>query len=112
MSGFKRTANVPPVARLFAGTVSKADLLEAAWHLAGLASEGYGNDGAHLARLVEEIQAIRANAGRKPLKVVHRKNMKGPNIDPKYLRMHEDNPERCPACVLEAHAAAIAKETA
>jgi hypothetical protein len=65
----KRRADVPRDAQRLAEDVSKADLLEAAWHLASLASAtGADDDAATLERLRQELDTIRAGQGRKPLR--------------------------------------------
>lgn len=70
MSGFKREADVPLDAARLGGCVSKADLLEAAYHLASLCHDGGCDDEeANVARLKHEIDVLRANRGVKPLKV-------------------------------------------
>lgn len=66
---FKRVAAVPLSARFLGSAVSKADLLEAAWHLASLACEGGVDDaGATFARLLEELNLARASKGRGALR--------------------------------------------
>jgi hypothetical protein len=90
----KRPANVPPVAVVFASSVSKADLLEAAWHLAGIASDRYGDDKAHFATLVNELQVLRENDGRPRLKVRHLPEVSAIG------RRHENRADECPACWL------------
>jgi hypothetical protein len=69
--GIKRRAALPQIAINLGTQISKADLLEAAWHLAGQVSDGYGNDTAHLVRLVEELRVIRENNGRPVLRIKH-----------------------------------------
>lgn len=65
----KRRADVPREALRLAEDVSKADLLEAAWHLASLLNgSGCDDDRETLARLRMELDALRANQGRRPLK--------------------------------------------
>lgn len=88
--GIKRVAGLPEIALVLGAQVSKADLLEAAWHLAGQASDRYGDPQAHIVRLVEELTTIRANEGRAARKVRHLK------------RDHEQRMSVCPACCLEA----------
>lgn len=65
----KRRANVPPYAAGLGNRVSKADLLEAAWHLAALANDaGSADDGrSTFRRLVEEINANRVARGERPI---------------------------------------------
>ena len=86
--GIKRVAALPPVALLLGEQVSKADLLEAAWHLAGQVSDSYGDPQAHLVRLVEELSTLRENEGRARRKVTHLKFK------------HEERAKECPACCL------------
>lgn len=65
----KRRAQVPVEALRLAENVSKADLLEAAWHLAALCNgSGSDDDQRTLARLRGEFDVLRANQGRRPLK--------------------------------------------
>lgn len=72
MSGgaVKRRAEVPQDVYRIGERVSKADLLEAAYHLASLCGRGEGCDdeSAAIARLIEELNTIRANQGRRALK--------------------------------------------
>lgn len=67
----KRFANVPTRFALLGESVSKADLLEAAYHLAAISngSERAENDNATFRRLVEELNIHRAARGMGPLKV-------------------------------------------
>lgn len=65
----KRRAQVPVEALRLAENVSKADLLEAAWHLASLLNgSDCDDDRETLIRLRFELEALRANQGRRPLK--------------------------------------------
>lgn len=70
MSGTRRRiADVPQEAADLGDEVSKADLLEVAWHLAALANgaDSAEDDPATLARLYEEVNTLRANRGAKEL---------------------------------------------
>ena len=91
----KRVPAVPPVALVLASSVSKADLLEVAWHLAGIAADRYGDDRAHLASLVTELAALRQNAERPRLRIRHLRDVDALG------RRHEDRADECPACWLE-----------
>jgi hypothetical protein len=66
---FKRSADVPLCAHRLNEGVSKADLLEAAWHLASLCNEAGSCDdvASTLERLIEELNTIRANRGERPM---------------------------------------------
>ena len=104
-SAFKRAAAVPPVARMLADKLSKADLLEAAWHLAGLASGEYGDSRSHLVRLVEELQTIRENTSRPKLKIPHVRRsvvLASGNVSATPYDQMPCDKARCPACVLGA----------
>lgn len=69
MSGTKRRAEVPRAAQALGEVVSKADLLEAAWHLASLAHDGGVDDEAMtLLRLREELDNARERQGRRVLR--------------------------------------------
>jgi hypothetical protein len=62
----KRGADVPKSARRL--PVSKADLLEVAWSFAAIAHDhGCDDDGATLARLVEELNVYRERRGARRL---------------------------------------------
>jgi dephospho-CoA kinase len=63
----KRVAEVPPEARLVGEMVSKADLLEAAWHLANLVGDD-DDEASTLDRLVQELNIHRAHRRKAPLK--------------------------------------------
>lgn len=65
----KRRAEVP--AALISEAVSKADLLEAAWHLASLCNDAgsVDDDESTFKRLVEELNISRANRGARPVKL-------------------------------------------
>jgi hypothetical protein len=65
----KRVAKVPQEALDFAEGVSKADLLEAAWHLASRCNGGESceDDAATMRRLHDEVATLCANRGAKPL---------------------------------------------
>lgn len=65
----KRIAEVPQEALDFAEGISKADLLEAAWHLASLCNgaDSCEDDAATMQRLYEEINALRAGRGAREL---------------------------------------------
>jgi hypothetical protein len=67
----KRGAEVPRAVCLLAENVSKADLLEVAWSLAGLCGGGEAAEDFEPTwnRLLEELNAQRAASERKPLKL-------------------------------------------
>ena len=66
MNRGKRRAEVPSAAASMAYHVSKADLLEAAWHLASLANDAGScdDDGSTLRRLCDELAELRRQSGR------------------------------------------------
>lgn len=64
----KRIANVPRPALAIYAQLSKADLMEAAWHLASLCNEtGCDDEEATLNSLVSELNTQRARRGARPL---------------------------------------------
>lgn len=65
----KRRAQIPAAA--LGEVVSKADLLEAAWHLASLCNDSDSADDneATFRRLVHELNILRAGRGASPVKV-------------------------------------------
>ncbi len=67
--GLKRIAVVPQRVRWIGSRVSKADLLEAAYHLASVAHDmGCDDEGANVDRLLAELNLHRQSRGAKPLK--------------------------------------------
>jgi hypothetical protein len=78
VSGFKRRAEVPLRAHRL--NVSKADLLEAAWHLASICNEAGSCDDetSTYLRLVEELNAARARNGRQRVRTTRGKT---PSMD-------------------------------
>jgi len=68
-SRMKRRPEVPRRAARMAGLCSKADFLEAAYHLASLAHDGGCDDvDGSCVRLLEELNLVRQRAGRSPVK--------------------------------------------
>lgn len=67
----KRRANVPTQAVYLGNEASKADLLEAAWHLASLSNDAgsVDDDASTLKRLLEELNQHRQARGTRPLKL-------------------------------------------
>jgi hypothetical protein len=67
----KRRADLPPEARGISDGFSKADVLEAAWHLASLANDaGSVDDNASTRiRLLHELHNLRAQRGARPAKL-------------------------------------------
>ncbi len=64
----KRTVNLPRGATTVLGEATKADLMEAAYHLASIAHDAGCDDAtATLRRLVEEINLHRAARGARPI---------------------------------------------
>lgn len=65
----KRRPELPPEAKGILEAVSKADLLEAAWWLAGACGES-ADDGAETRqRLIQELNILRANRGARRLTI-------------------------------------------
>ena len=80
MGVFKRRAAVPREASGISDSVSKADLLEVAWHLASLCNEAGSaddNDSTRL-RLIAELNVQREGRGVAPLRLATRDAQKGP----------------------------------
>jgi hypothetical protein len=72
MSGIgKRLPNLPKAADGILDRFSKADILEAAWHLASLANEAgsVDDDQSTRARLIEELNTHIVARGGKPVKL-------------------------------------------
>lgn len=65
----KRLPELPPEARDIIHRVSKADIMEVAWHLASLCNDAASSDdnSSTRARLIEEFNTLRAGRGMKPL---------------------------------------------
>lgn len=65
----KRPANIP--AACLGDCVSKADLLEAAWHLASLCNDSGSadDDASTFKRLVHELNTLRAARGARPVQL-------------------------------------------
>ena len=74
MSGLKRLPVLPPEARGILEAVSKADLMEVAWHLASLCNDaGSADDNASTrARLLAELNLGREARGKGKLKLLGR----------------------------------------
>jgi hypothetical protein len=70
MAGLKRQPNLPSESRGILSAATKADLLEAAWHLASLCNDaGSCDDTASTrTRLIEEINKARAARGTGPIR--------------------------------------------
>jgi len=66
----KRRPELPIAASGIIGEATKADLMEAAWHLASLANAAGSSDDHYStrARLIQEINLCRQRRGARPLK--------------------------------------------